>query len=274
MRRSGTGQINCDKCPNVLQVGDCAYYCKICNNGDFDLCSSCYKNVSNRCGHDLKLSLTAADENTRWSHIWCNACNRHCPTGSYVYWCKICSNGSFDLCDACYAQPANRCQHSVSRVQVHTLEDSGPDKQKNYGSPSDLALPNDAGKVGELSKGFGDMMLQDSLKGSILTEKPQVKWHDVAGLELAKGELQEAIVLPIKHPQLFKGKRQPKRAILLYGPPGTGKSYLAKAVATEVDHTLFSISSSDLMSKWYGESEGYVIAHFFESYLFMLTRTL
>ncbi len=82
-----------------------------------------------------------------------------------------------------------------------------------------------------------------------------MRWDDVAGLEAAKESLKEAVILPIKFPHLFTGKRTPWRGILLYGPPGTGKSYLAKAVATESNSTFFSVSSSDLVSKWMGESE-------------------
>lgn len=98
--------------------------------------------------------------------------------------------------------------------------------------------------------------LQSKLEGAIIVEKPCVKWSDVAGLEGAKEALKEAVILPIKFPHLFTGKRIPWKGILLFGPPGTGKSFLAKAVATEANNsTFFSVSSSDLVSKWLGESE-------------------
>ncbi|EFY98000.1 vacuolar protein sorting-associated protein VPS4 [Metarhizium robertsii ARSEF 23] len=88
--------------------------------------------------------------------------------------------------------------------------------------------------------------LRNALSGAILHERPNVRWEDIAGLESAKETLKEAVILPIKFPNLFQGKRQAWKGILLYGPPGTGKSYLAKAVATEANSTFFSVSSSDL----------------------------
>ncbi|KAL3828557.1 hypothetical protein ACJIZ3_017359 [Penstemon smallii] len=123
--------------------------------------------------------------------------------------------------------------------------------------------PKDGGNDGE----DGDKdKLRAGLSSAIVREKPNVKWNDVAGLESAKQALQEAVILPVKFPQFFTGKRRPWRAFLLYGPPGTGKSYLAKAVATEADSTFFSVSSSDLVSKWMGESEKLV------SNLFQMAR--
>jgi len=110
-------------------------------------------------------------------------------------------------------------------------------------------------KKGDKEEDEEQAKLRGALAGAVVTEKPNIKWTDVAGLESAKESLKETVILPVKFPQLFTGKRRPFKGILLFGPPGTGKSYLAKAVATEADSTFFSVSSSDLVSKWQGESE-------------------
>ncbi|KAI9809643.1 MAG: Vacuolar protein sorting-associated protein 4 [Sarcosagium campestre] len=147
------------------------------------------------------------------------------------------------------------------------------EKLKNHlaeGDRGNRKKPSAVGANGKVSSGSGKgktgnsddeeqdpeaKKLRGALAGAILTDKPNIRWEDVAGLEGAKEALKEAVILPIKFPHLFTGKRQPWRGILLYGPPGTGKSYLAKAVATEANSTFFSVSSSDLVSKWMGESE-------------------
>ncbi|CAN0548271.1 unnamed protein product, partial [Laminaria digitata] len=51
--------------------------------------------------------------------------------------------------------------------------------------------------------------LRGALEGAIVSEKPNVKWSDVAGLEQAKSTLKEAVILPARFPQLFTGKRRP-----------------------------------------------------------------
>ena len=57
--------------------------------------------------------------------------------------------------------------------------------------------------------------MMSKLNEAIMVEKPNIKWDDVAGLEAAKEALKEAVILPIKFPHLFTGKRQPWRGILL-----------------------------------------------------------
>jgi transitional endoplasmic reticulum ATPase len=98
--------------------------------------------------------------------------------------------------------------------------------------------------------------VQPSALREIAIEAPRVGWNDIGGLEDAKRELRDGIELPLRHPDAFHrlGIR-PARGFLLFGPPGTGKTLLARAVAREAEANFIAARSSDLLSKWYGESE-------------------
>ena len=90
----------------------------------------------------------------------------------------------------------------------------------------------------------------------VMVQVPTLRWEDIGGLDASREKLREGVELPLKHPEAFKrlGIR-PAKGFLLYGPPGTGKTLLAKATARESQANFISVKSSDLLSKWYGESE-------------------
>jgi transitional endoplasmic reticulum ATPase len=98
--------------------------------------------------------------------------------------------------------------------------------------------------------------VQPSAMREVMVEAPQIRWEDVGGLDQARDRLREGVELPLKHPEAFRrlGIR-PAKGFLLYGPPGTGKTLLAKAAARESEANFIATKSSDLLSKWYGESE-------------------
>lgn len=98
--------------------------------------------------------------------------------------------------------------------------------------------------------------IQPSAMREVMVQMPNVRWSDIGGIPDAIATLKEGIELPLKNPDAFHrlGIR-PAKGFLLYGPPGTGKTLLAKAVAKEAEANFISMKSSDLLSKWYGESE-------------------
>lgn len=97
--------------------------------------------------------------------------------------------------------------------------------------------------------------LRKTIEGTIMTERPSITWDDVAGMDVPKQAIREAVVLPMSHPELFKGARKPWQGILLFGPPGCGKTLIAKAAANECGVQFFAADSASLVSKWLGESE-------------------
>ncbi|XP_070536715.1 vacuolar protein sorting-associated protein 4-like [Ptychodera flava] len=124
--------------------------------------------------------------------------------------------------------------------------DSSQDSSMSYASSTEKS--KDSAGAGQREK------LKSAIEETIL-KKGHVRFEDVAGLNEAKQTLKEAIIMPVQYPQLFTGGRKPWKRILVYGPPGTGKSRLAQAVSSEINSTFYSVSSSDLVSSWVGESE-------------------
>ena len=113
----------------------------------------------------------------------------------------------------------------------------------------------------ELSVARDDFMaaikrVQPSAMREVMVQAPNIGWADIGGLDDAQMRLKEGVELPLKDPDAFRriGIR-PAKGFLLYGPPGTGKTLLAKAVAREAQANFIATKSSDLLSKWYGESE-------------------
>jgi transitional endoplasmic reticulum ATPase len=98
--------------------------------------------------------------------------------------------------------------------------------------------------------------VQPSAMREVMVQAPNVGWDDIGGVDEARERLREGIELPLKFPDAFRRMGiRPAKGFLLYGPPGTGKTLLAKATAREAEANFIATKSSDLLSKWYGESE-------------------
>lgn len=82
-----------------------------------------------------------------------------------------------------------------------------------------------------------------------------ITFTDVAGLEDVKDQIRYKVIEPLKNPDLAAMyKIEPGAKILLYGPPGTGKTFIARAIAGEVDAQFYAVNCQDLISKYMGDS--------------------
>lgn len=90
----------------------------------------------------------------------------------------------------------------------------------------------------------------------VFKSSKKITFDDVIGLDNVKELIYRMVVYPYKYKDIYKAfKRESGGGILLYGPPGTGKTMIAKAIANEIDARFFSIKCSDIVDKWFGESE-------------------
>ncbi len=86
-------------------------------------------------------------------------------------------------------------------------------------------------------------------------EKSLITFKDVAGLNDVKEQIRLKVLEPLKNPKLASMyKIAPGAKILLYGPPGTGKTFIARAIAGEVDAAFYAVNCQDLISKYMGDS--------------------
>ena len=97
---------------------------------------------------------------------------------------------------------------------------------------------------------------EPSATREVFVEIPDVTLNDIGGLDSVKEELMQAVTWPLKHAEIYgRYDIQPTRGILLYGKSGTGKTLLAKALAHESGVNFISVQSSNVLSRYLGESE-------------------
>lgn len=86
------------------------------------------------------------------------------------------------------------------------------------------------------------------------SERPDISYADVGGLDMQKQEIREAVELPLTQFDLYKQIGiDPPRGVLLYGPPGTGKTMLVKAVANNTTASFIRVVASEFVQKYLGE---------------------
>ncbi|WP_130797140.1 ATP-binding protein [Streptomyces otsuchiensis] len=132
-------------------------------------------------------------------------------------------------------------QEMADVVEPRFVESSGRDDEDEGGPRLEEPLRADGGGSG------GDWEVERSA---------DLRLDDVGGMQEVKDRLESAFLAPLRNPELRKlyGKSL-RGGLLLYGPPGCGKTFIARAVAGELGANFLSVSISDILDMYIGNSE-------------------
>ncbi|MDP5275377.1 ATP-binding protein [Chengkuizengella axinellae] len=90
----------------------------------------------------------------------------------------------------------------------------------------------------------------------IESSQPKETFEDVGGLDEVKKKIKMSFILPLQQPEFFQAYgKEAGGSLLLYGPPGCGKTYLAKAIAGEIDANFVHLELQAILSMYVGQSE-------------------
>jgi len=121
----------------------------------------------------------------------------------------------------------------------------------------ELLKPNASVALNKHSHSVVDILPSEAdstVQSMQMTEKPDVTYDDIGGMDMQKQEMREAVELPLQCPELYQQIGiDPPRGVLMYGPPGTGKTMMAKAVANATTATFIRVVGSEFVQKYLGE---------------------
>eukprot|EP00924_Labyrinthula_sp_SR-Ha-C_P016731 maker-scaffold_6-snap-gene-13.7-mRNA-1 protein AED:0.01 eAED:0.01 QI:252/1/1/1/1/1/2/94/391 len=138
---------------------------------------------------------------------------------------------------------------STAGSTFHVKVLSTLDKEKLKPNTS-VGLHRHSQAVVEILPSEADSTIQNMMS----SEKPDVRYEDIGGMDVQKQEIREAVELPLTHIDLYAQIGiDPPRGVLLYGPPGTGKTMMAKAVANATTASFLHMVGSEFVQKYLGE---------------------